>query len=102
MATLDCLYGESQTYSTDFLYLQNIGEPILMEGCPEEVDPTCLCEVNTYLAGLDERVNCDEIEIIYFYNPDYLGSVEFITDMRGGPYQFFLNTLWGTKRLKKA
>jgi RHS repeat-associated protein len=42
-----------------------------------------------------EVLGCDEIEIIYFYHPDYLGSVEFITDMRGEPYQFFLNTPWG-------
>ncbi|MCR9155590.1 MAG: RHS repeat-associated core domain-containing protein, partial [Bacteroidetes bacterium] len=29
------------------------------------------------------------------YHPDYLGSVEFVTDMNGNPYQFFHNTIWG-------
>ncbi|MFT4733920.1 MAG: hypothetical protein ACI83B_004031 [Sediminicola sp.] len=61
MATLNCLYGESQTYTTDFLYLQSIGEPILMEGCSEEVDELCLCEMSTYFANFTPRVNCDEI-----------------------------------------
>ncbi|MCR9155560.1 MAG: RHS repeat-associated core domain-containing protein [Bacteroidetes bacterium] len=32
---------------------------------------------------------------MYWYHPDYLGSVEFVTDMRGEAYQFFLNTPWG-------
>ncbi len=62
---------------------------------PLEGQALCQCEQSTYFAGLDERVDCDALEIIYFYHPDYLGSVEFITDMRGEPYQFFLNTPWG-------
>jgi hypothetical protein len=85
-----------------FPLIQSIGEPILMEEFPEEVDPTCQCEMNTYFAGLDERVDCDELEIIYFHHPDYLGSTEFITDMRGEPYQFFLNTPWGDQALRKS
>ncbi len=57
-------------------------------------------------------LNCDALEIIYFYHPDYLGSVEFLTDMRGEPYQpvrrsrggggFFLNTPWGDQVFRKS
>jgi RHS repeat-associated protein len=32
---------------------------------------------------------------MYWYDPDYLGSVEYVTDMTGDPYQFFFNTIWG-------
>jgi RHS repeat-associated protein len=108
MATLDCLYGEPQNYTTDFLYLQSIGQEMEFVDCNATVgepgeggggtdplaEPLCQCEQSTYFAGLNE-FNCDELEIIYFYHPDYLGSTEFITDMRGEPYQFFLNTPWG-------
>ena len=61
----------------------------------EESRDLCLCEQNIYFAGFIDEVNCNNVEIIYFYHPDYLGSTEFITDMRGEPYQFFLNTAWG-------
>jgi len=108
MATLDCLYGEPLDYTTDFLYLRSIGQEIEFVDCNATVgepgeggggtdplaEPLCQCEQSTYFAGLNE-FNCDELEIIYFYHPDYLGSTEFITDMRGEPYQFFLNTPWG-------
>ena len=114
MATLDCLYGEPQNYTTDFLYLQSIGQEMEFVDCNATVgepgegtssleEPLCACEQSVYFANLNEA-NCDELEIIYFYHPDYLGSTEFITDMRGEPYQpvrrslgeggFFLNTPW--------
>tara|TARA_R110002050_G_scaffold11037_1_gene37568 strand:+ start:15046 stop:26178 length:11133 start_codon:yes stop_codon:yes gene_type:complete len=110
MATLDCLYGEPLRYTTDYLYLQSIGLEMEFVDCnatlgepndeggggtdPLEGQSLCQCEQSTYFAGLN-GANCDEIEVMYFYHPDYLGSVEFITDMRGEPYQFFLNTPWG-------
>ena len=34
------------------------------------------------------------------YHPDYLGSVEAVTNGDGMVYQFFHNTIWRTKRLK--
>ena len=112
MATLDCLFREPLSYSTDFLYLQSIGQEIEFVDCTATLgepgeggegtnsiegvleEPLCACEQSVYFADLYEA-NCDELEIIYFYHPDYLGSTEFITDMRGEPYQFFLNTPWG-------
>tara|TARA_R110001592_G_scaffold262565_1_gene527660 strand:- start:34781 stop:45742 length:10962 start_codon:yes stop_codon:yes gene_type:complete len=98
MATLRCLYDDQAlTFTTDFLYLQSIGQsPEFLERCPDFDDSQdlCLCEQSVYFAGLN-GANCNNVEILYFYHPDYLGSVEFITDMRGEPYQFFLNTPWG-------
>ena len=35
------------------------------------------------------------VRLLYFYHPDYLGNVEYITDMDGLPYQYFLYTPWG-------
>jgi RHS repeat-associated protein len=32
---------------------------------------------------------------LYYYHPDYLGNVEYITNMDGEPYQYFLYTPWG-------
>jgi RHS repeat-associated protein len=32
---------------------------------------------------------------MYWYHPDYLGSIEAVTDARGEVYQFFHNTIWG-------
>ncbi len=72
--------------------------------------------MNKFKSNLDfvliERVDCDALEIIYFYHPDYLGSVEFVTDMRGEPYQpvrrslgeggFLLNTPWADQAFRKS
>ncbi len=67
------------------------------EGGPGEseyIDPLCACEQSLYWANA-AGYDCQTLNVIYFYHPDYLGSVEYVTDMRGEPYQFFLNTPWG-------
>jgi len=33
--------------------------------------------------------------ILYWYHPDYLGSVDLVTDRNGVAYEFFLYTPWG-------
>jgi RHS repeat-associated protein len=33
--------------------------------------------------------------LMYYYHPDYLGHVEYITDLDGVPYQYFYYTPWG-------
>jgi RHS repeat-associated protein len=33
--------------------------------------------------------------LMYYYHPDYLGHVEYITDLDGLPYQRFYYTAWG-------
>jgi len=74
------------------------------------MNPECACEQSTYWTTYF-GVNCPALNVIYCssnaeipylalaesreYHPDYLGSVEFVTDMRGEPYQVFLNTPWG-------
>ena len=96
-------------------HLQSLGEPIEFncspgsgaeyeggeggEGGPGEseyIDPLCACEQSLYWAN-EAGYDCQTLNVIYFYHPDYLGSVEYITDMRGEPYQFFLNTPWGDR-----
>jgi RHS repeat-associated protein len=81
----------------------SLGEGILFNACdaseadisnPQTIVDTCACEQSTYWSEAT-GVNCSSLPIIYYYHPDYLGSVEFITDMRGDPYQFFFNTIWG-------
>jgi len=33
--------------------------------------------------------------LMYYYHPDYLGHVEYITDLDGVPYQYFWYSPWG-------
>jgi RHS repeat-associated protein len=33
--------------------------------------------------------------VVYYYHPDYLGNVEYITDANGLPYQYFWYSPWG-------
>ncbi len=86
MATLDCLFREPLSYSTDFLYLQSIGQEIEFVDCTATLgepgeggegtnsiegvleEPLCACEQSVYFADLYEA-NCDELEIIYFTIP---------------------------------
>jgi RHS repeat-associated protein len=102
-ANMQCLFDDTElSFGGDMLYLQSIVEESIVfddgEGGeitdPTELDPTLACEQSLYWANLG-GVNCAAVELIYFYHPDYLGSVEFVTDMRGEPYQFFLNSPWG-------
>ena len=93
---------------------QTIGEEGAFLGCPEidegqitapsviaEIEE-CECKKNIYLANQAGN-RCFEYNIMYWYHPDYpsaplrvrLGSVEFVTDNNGAPYQFFFNTPFG-------
>jgi|GEM_PF-2328094 len=101
-ATLECLSGEELTINYgDMLYLPSIGDPIIFTDDeqaefedPNEIPAWLACEQSLYWSG-QGGVDCSEIEVMYWYHPDYLGSVEFVTDMKGEAYQFFLNTPWG-------
>ncbi|MEL0026504.1 MAG: RHS repeat-associated core domain-containing protein, partial [Schleiferiaceae bacterium] len=42
-------------------------------------------------ASESESIN----RILYWYHPDYLGSVDLVTDRNGVAYEFFLYTPWG-------
>lgn len=108
-ATLNCLLQEPVTIGGDMLYLNSIGTEIELAACAQPSrgepgeggapegggeDALCACEQSLYWAT-QAGFDCASEELIYFYHPDYLGSVEFVTDMRGEPYQFFLDTPWG-------
>jgi|GEM_PF-5521006 len=88
--------------SMETYQLQSIGDPVafapcgdgsehgenpIPEGEPQEpLSDDCACEQSLYWANL-EGYDCEELNILYFYHPDYLGSVEFVTDMKGEPCQ---------------
>lgn len=102
IATIACLTGlEQLEVSEESFHLQSLGEISELFECEDAPNQTlvypeelCNCEQDLYAAqqlGFD----CDLVSLLYFYHPDYLGSVEFVTDMRGDAYQFFLNTPWG-------
>ncbi|QNR25670.1 SpvB/TcaC N-terminal domain-containing protein [Croceimicrobium hydrocarbonivorans] len=97
-ATMDCLYDVSVELDWEVM----LAQPSLTDGvtlavyCEDDLDPTiCACEQSTFVAQEAGNIDCSEIAVMYWYHPDYLGSVEFITDMRGEAYQFFYNTIWG-------
>ena len=97
-ATLLCLYGgELNLDYNSMLNVPSIGEEILFLGCEgEEYEEgnLCECEQSTYWAEM-AGIECSAIPVMYWYHPDYLGSMEYVTDMTGDPYQFFFNTIWG-------
>jgi|GEM_PF-2696994 len=102
-ASLDCLYGEDVDLDWEQMLAPVELGSFMFEDCATQLETTnasllssdtCACEQSTYWSEAT-GVNCSSLPIIYYYHPDYLGSVEFITDMRGDPYQFFLNTIWG-------
>ncbi|MCR9155576.1 MAG: RHS repeat-associated core domain-containing protein [Bacteroidetes bacterium] len=99
-STLACLNGleEIQVEMSSF-NLQSLGEVMELLPCEELLpqdypEELCNCEQDLYTAELI-GYDCNLVNILYFYHPDYLGSVEYISDMRGEAYQFFLNTPWG-------
>ncbi len=62
---------------------------------PCEEDPLCLCELSRHWAWVTYGIDCSDQRVMYWYHPDYLGNTEFITDLNGDPYQFFLYSPWG-------
>ncbi|GGH66650.1 hypothetical protein GCM10011318_04840 [Phaeocystidibacter marisrubri] len=58
------------------------------EGMSTDLSPTTNDGVN--------EVNCgDRTTEVYWYHPNYLGSVDLITDLDGQVHQFFLYNAWG-------
>jgi RHS repeat-associated protein len=64
-----------------------------LEDCEE--DPQCLCERQQYHAFTQIGINCRQMDISYWYHPDYLGSVEWVTKADGSPHEFFWRDPWG-------
>jgi RHS repeat-associated protein len=44
-----------------------------------------------------DEEDCSNLQLRYWYHPDYLGSVEYVTDENGEAYQYFFRSPWGKK-----
>jgi hypothetical protein len=70
----------------------NRSMPLEMIPMPQFLDEpsfrTCLCEYNKALAAY-WGIDCRVYNQVYYYHPDYVGSVEFITDLSGRVHQFY-------------
>ncbi|MCC5918864.1 MAG: hypothetical protein JJU02_16210 [Cryomorphaceae bacterium] len=40
-------------------------------------------------------ITCYQINITYWYHPDYLGSIEWVTNADGRPVEYFWYSPWG-------
>ena len=54
----------------------------------------CLCD-NFPDYALSKGIDCSPYTPIYWYHPDYIGNVEFVTDRTGQPYQHFYYAAFG-------
>tara|TARA_B110001452_G_scaffold135891_1_gene112943 strand:- start:2457 stop:5063 length:2607 start_codon:yes stop_codon:yes gene_type:complete len=54
----------------------------------------CLCNNFPDLA-IQQGIDCGPFAPIYWYHPDYIGNVEFVTDRTGQPYQHFYYAAFG-------
>ena len=54
----------------------------------------CLCDHFPDVA-LQQGIDCSPYTPIYWYHPDYIGNVEFVTDRTGQPYQHFYYAAFG-------
>jgi RHS repeat-associated protein len=54
----------------------------------------CLCD-NFPDYALSKGIDCSPYTPIYWYHPDYIGNVEFVTDRTGQPYQHFYYAPFG-------
>ena len=48
----------------------------------------CLCD-NFPDIAIQQGIDCNPYTPIYWYHPDYIGNIEFVTDRTGQPYQHF-------------
>ena len=54
----------------------------------------CLCDHFPDYA-LSKGIDCSPYTPIYWYHPDYIGNIEFVTDRTGQPYQHFYYAAFG-------
>ena len=52
------------------------------------IEKRCLCDSDPQEA-IAQGIDCRVYNQVYFYHPDYVGSVEFITDLNGFINQFY-------------
>ena len=54
----------------------------------------CLCD-NFPDIAIQQGIDCNPYTPIYWYHPDYIGNVEFVSDRTGQPYQHFYYAAFG-------
>ena len=54
----------------------------------------CLCD-NFPDIAIQQGIDCNPYAPIYWYHPDYIGNIEFVTDRTGQPYQHFYYAAFG-------
>ena len=54
----------------------------------------CLCD-NFPDIAIQQGIDCNPFTPIYWYHPDYIGNIEFVTDRTGQPYQHFYYAAFG-------
>jgi hypothetical protein len=97
---------EILAYPSAEINFQHILEPIDLELLypssyyhhdiePCESDPRCMCEQSQYYSKVLYDIDCYQINITYWYHPDYLGSIEWVTNADGRPVEYFWYSPWG-------
>jgi RHS repeat-associated protein len=97
---------EILAYPSAEINFQHILEPIDLELLypssyynydiePCETDPRCMCEQSQYYSKVLHDIDCYQINITYWYHPDYLGSIEWVTNADGRPVEYFWYSPWG-------
>ncbi len=61
----------------------------------------CECSNSVFYAEQELGIDCNLSRILYYYQPDYLGHNEYITDITGRPYQYFHYSAFGESLIEK-
>ena len=81
----------------DTLSMQVINDPYeckIFYGDDVIEENRCLCD-NFPDIAIQQGINCNPYAPIYWYHPDYIGNIEFVTDRTGQPYQHFYYAAFG-------
>jgi len=81
----------------DILSMQVINDPDecrMFYGDDLIEENRCLCD-NFPDIAIQQGIDCNPYTPIYWYHPDYIGNIEFVTDRTGQPYQHFYYAAFG-------
>ena len=82
---------------TDTIAMQVLNDPAQCDayyGADVIEKNRCLCDHFPDVA-LQQGIDCSPYTPIYWYHPDYIGNVEFVSDRTGQPYQHFYYAPFG-------
>ncbi len=82
---------------TDTISLQAVNDPSECDqyyGTDIIENNRCLCDYFPDVAAA-QGIDCSPYAPIYWYHPDYIGNVEFVSDRTGQPYQHFYYAPFG-------